>query len=132
MAHSHIRLISKVFAPAAVGTSETTALFSMRAGQRVHWATVVPLRAAAASTSSTITIGDAAGGVDGYVIATTDYDPEASAVGTLIQGTGTLFAQSGGKLYTADDTVDAVYTANAATGAIPKIRVILAISDDLD
>ena len=130
MSFYRIRPVTKIFEPAAVGSSETTALFTVKAGQRVLWATVKPIRAAAGSTNSTIEIGDD-GDTDRFVKATTDYDPEASAVGTLISGTGAGLANSGGYLYTADNTVDVVYTASGASGALPKLKVTLMIADDL-
>lgn len=125
MAYANIRTITREFQPTAVGSNETTAVFSVQAGERIVWASCLPITAAAAATTSTITLGDGSD-VDGY-ITTTDYDPEAAALGVPIPGTGAYLANSGGKLYTVDDTIDAVYTANGATGARPKVRFLIAL-----
>jgi hypothetical protein len=123
MARSYLRQRTKTFEPAAVGSDETKALFSMRIGDRVRSMTLVPIRAAAGSTSSTITIGDDTGATEYFNSA---YDPEAAAVdGTPIDADGTGIAAGGGKLYTAADTIDIIYTANGATGALPKCRVTI-------
>ena len=114
---------SKVFQPAAVGTDETTPLFPIKAGQTVLQVQVIPMIAAAGSTNSTMEIGDGTD-PDGYIVATTDYDPEASVVGTLINGSGAYLAVFG-KFYAADDTIDVVYTKNTAGATNPKIRVYL-------
>lgn len=122
MARLYHHVKAKTFTPTAVGSSETIALLSLRAGDRVHSISIVPLVAAQASTTSTITIGDDAGATAYF---NTAYDPEAAVVGTPLDADGTALAASGGKLYTAADTVDLVYTANGATGTAPKCRVTI-------
>lgn len=125
MAYTNIRTIRKRFVPAAVGTGETTALFSVAAGERVLWCSVRKEVLAATTTDSTITIGDG-DDADGYVAA---IDTEAGAVGDLIDGGGAYLAESGGKLYTAEDTVDAVYAEGTTPGATaPQVNVLVAIA----
>lgn len=125
---------SKDFQPAAVGTTETTAVFSVRAGERVLWASAKPLIAAAASTNCTMDLGDG-DDTDGYIVGATSgtagtFDLETATVGIAIAGAGALLANSGGKLYLADDTVDVVYT-HATNGATnPKVRFRIAVVNE--
>jgi hypothetical protein len=121
----HIRTQYREFQPAAVGSNETKELFAVKAGMRVLAVAIMPLTAAAGSTTSTITVGDG-GSVNGFVIATTNYDPEASTVGTLVDGTGTYLGAFG-KLYTVDDTIDVVYTSGTAGATNPKVGVYLTL-----
>ena len=121
---------TKIWQVTAADTDETTAIFSVKAGERVLWASVLPLVSASASTSSTIIVGDGTDN-DGYLTSTA-WDPEAAALGTYISGDGALFALSGGKLYTVDDTIDVIYSAVAAgdTGGIekrPKARIAIGV-----
>ncbi len=124
----HLRRKSVVFQPVDRTADETRAIMSVRAGMTICQVQILPLIAAAASTNSTIEIGD---GVDpnGFTIATTDYDPEASVVGTLINGTGAYLVGAAingfGKVYLVDDTIDVVYL-NATEGAVnPKIKIFI-------
>jgi hypothetical protein len=124
----HTRRKAIVFQPVDRTADETKAIMAVRPGMTIHQVQVLPLVAAAASTNSTIEVGD---GVDpnGYVIATTDYDPEASVVGTLINGTGAYLVGAAvngwGKVYLVEDTIDVVYT-NATEGATnPKIKIFI-------
>jgi hypothetical protein len=100
------------YAPAAVGTGETAALLTVQPGERVICASVRMKIAAAASTTSTISIGDGTS-VQGYVA---NIDTETTAAGTLVDGQGALFNQ-GSHLYTVADTIDATYTTGATPGA---------------
>jgi hypothetical protein len=129
MAFIRFRKLIKSFTPAAVGTTETKQMFNVEIGDRVHWLSVVPLVNAAAGTSSTINIGDD-GDTDRF-LKSANYDLETAVVGTPIAGAGDGFAPSGGHLYTAANTIDALYTNGGATGTRPKFRVIAIISNDL-
>lgn len=117
------------FQPAAVGSDETKAVFNIRAGERVVFASVKPLIAAAASTQSTISLGDGSG-VAGFITA---YDTESAAVGTLIDGgTATYFASSGGKLYLAADTIDATYDQTTPGATNPKCKFKIGVIREWD
>jgi hypothetical protein len=121
MAEARIRIRSREFQPAAVGTDETKALFTVKAGERVLWASLMILtRSQEGVATSTYKVGDTDD--DGFIAATnTD-----QAVGTIVGGAGDLLATSGGKLYTADDTVDMTYTKATAGNVKPKCRVTIA------
>ncbi len=113
---------SKDFQPAAVGSGETTALFAVDRGERVISASILSLIAAAGGSTSTFDVGDTAD-ADGYIAA---FDCETAAQ-TMTAGAGALLANSGGKLYTTDGTVDIVYTPGGGPGATnPKCRVRIA------
>lgn len=113
------------YQPAAVGTTETVACFNVKAGDRVLWSSAEMVINSATSTNSTVSLGDG-DGATGYVL-TTDIDLETSTIGQAINGGGTFTASAGGKLYTADDTVDATYT-HATNGATnPKVRFRIAV-----
>jgi hypothetical protein len=121
------RRSERYFSPAAVGSNETTPLFPVNKGERVVWASHNPFVNAAAATASTMTLGDGSD-VDGF-ISTTDLDLETSVVGTPIGGTGAYLANSGGKLYGADDTVDVVYTASGTPGAVvPRVLFVIIVA----
>ena len=141
MSFQQIRRIEGYFQPAAVGSNETTPIFAVKAGQRVMalWIQVMIAGESGVATS-TIEIGDGTN-IDGYLdnadintitgmsdnYATTD--GATYPAGTILDGNGEFLvghATSGwgtsGKLYTVDDTVDAVYTANTAGATNPKIK----------
>lgn len=123
------RTVVVVFEPAAVGSNETTALVTLDKGERVVWCSVQKLVLADGTTGSTATVGDGSD-VDGYVT-TTNLDLETGAVGDVVNGSGAYLATSGGKLYTAADTVDVVYTASGTPGTtVPRIAVLLRIARD--
>lgn len=124
MAQQNIRLMTKSFQPAAVGANETKALFQIEKGERVLWASAMPLVAAAAATDTTMTLGDGAD-PDGLVTA---IDLEAMTPGTPQDGEGAYLASSGGKLYTADDTVDVVYAGTTYGATNPKVSFTVAIA----
>ncbi len=110
-----IQLRYAQFQPAAVGVTETKALFTVRAGERVLFASARIDIAAAASTQTTYTLGDS-DGVASYI---GSIDTETNVAGTIIDGNGAYLAESGGKLYAADDTVDVVYTVTTAGAVNP-------------
>lgn len=112
MSFMHVDYRYRSFQPAAVGSGETTAVFSVSKGERVVWASYLPL-IASAGTTSTLDLGDGTG-TTGFIAA---LDLDTNAAGTPVSGAGTFLANSGGKLYTVDDTVDAVYTTGATPGA---------------
>lgn len=112
------------WSPAVVGTDETTAVFSVKAGTRVIAASAEPLTNAAGSTTSTASLGDGTS-VSGFITSGSgsgNLDLELSTAGVKVQGTGALLLASLGKLYTVDDTVDVTYTANTAGATNPKVR----------
>jgi hypothetical protein len=101
-----------IYQPAAVGSGETAALLTVQPGERVTRVSARMRVAAAAATTSTISIGDGTS-VQGYVA---NIDTETTVAGTLIDGQGALLNQ-GSKMYTVADTVDATYTTGATPGA---------------
>jgi hypothetical protein len=126
MANQTIRTVSRIFQPALVGTAETKELLRVAAGERVLWVSVMPMIAAAAASNTTIEVGDGSD-TDGFVAA---IDTETMVAGTLIGGAGALLAASGGKLYTATDTVDAKYVVTTAGATNPKVVVTIAVVRD--
>lgn len=115
--YRRIEMRYATFQPAAVGDAETKALFTMRPGERVIFSSARMEIAAAASSESTVSLGDGSGTASliGAI------DTEANAAGTIINGQGAYLNQSGGKLYTAADTVDAVYAVVTPGATNPKI-----------
>lgn len=121
----NVDLRKAVFIPAAIGSDETKAVFTMRPGERVLFSSSKLLQAADASTTSTVTLGD---GVDpdGFIKAT-DLDLETATIRVLAQGTGAYLDVGGGKLYTVADTIDVVY-ANGTEGAtLPIVEFRIAV-----
>lgn len=118
-----VEYVEREFQPAAVGTGETKALFTIKAGYRVVWASGRAQIAAAASTDTTFTLGDGTD-PDGLITAV---DLEATAAGTLVDGEGAFLSNSGGKLYTVDDTVDVVYAGTTFGATNPKMKFKIAI-----
>lgn len=141
MSFVQIRKLEGYFQPADKGSTETKALFAVKAGERLValWIQVMIAGETGVATS-TIEIGDGTD-PDGYLDAanlpnitglTSGYastDAATYPAGTIIDGNGQFIighTTSGygftGKLYTVDDTVDAVYT-HATEGATnPKIK----------
>lgn len=124
MAYANLQVLSKTYAPAAVGAGETAPLFAVKKGTRVWAAGMQCLTPAAAATDSTLALGDGTA-TAGFVAAT---DLEATAAGTIVPGAGTLFNQSGGKLYAVDDTVDALYAGTTFGAVLPRYRVWIVVS----
>jgi hypothetical protein len=118
-----IQQLYKDFQPAAVGSNETKALFTVKKGQRVIAASYRCEIAAAASTDTTMTLGDGTD-TDGFIAA---IDLEAASAGGLGNGAGALLATDGGKLYTADDTVDVVYSGTTYGATNPKFTFCITI-----
>lgn len=114
----HQRVVD--WSPADVGSAETTALFSIKAGTRVIGASAELLTAAAASTTSTQELGDGTD-TDGFVTSA-NLDMETATVGQVAQGTGALLLASLGKLYTVDDTVDVKYVIGTPGATNPRVR----------
>jgi hypothetical protein len=114
----------KKFQPAAVGSNETKALFSVKKGERVLWATALPEIKAAASTDTSMTLGDG-DDADGLITA---IDLETMTAGTPISHTnaGAYLAYSGGKIYTADDTIDVVYAGTTYGATNPSVTFMIA------
>ena len=120
MAYLHTRIVERTFQPAAIGTTETKALFAVKAGERCIGASLKILVGSQVGTAtSTYKLGDGAT-VDGYMTAANT----VQIAGVLVDGgAGAFFASSGGKLYTADDTIDLVYTFATPGNINPKCRV---------
>ena len=76
-----------------------------------------PYIAAAADTQTTYELGDG-DGTASYIGA---IDTETFTAGSVVDGEGAYLSNSGGKLYTADDTVDVVYTVTTAGATNPMV-----------
>lgn len=124
MTMARLQQKSKIYSPAAVGAGETAAVFSVPKGLRVWACSMIVLTAAAASTDTTIGLGDGTSTV-GYIAAT---DLEVSVAGTLVNGQGALLNQSGGKLYTVADTIDALYAGATFGAVLPKVQFTIVYS----
>lgn len=124
MAVAQIRIKTKTFRVGVAGTSETTAVFSVKKGERVLWASAVPRIACTAGKTSAMIFGD--GDDDNGYITTFTVTAAASPIGTPIGGGGALFNQAGGKLYTADDTIDVVATEDATNVIAPAVTFSIA------
>lgn len=106
--------LTKDWTPAVIGADETAALFNVAAGVRVISASYRVKTNAAAGTDSTASLGDGSG-VASFVAA---IDTE---LGTLGDGAGAYLANAGGKLYTADDTIDVTYAHGTTPGATKPV-----------
>lgn len=113
-----IETLRKRWTPADVEADETTALFDVSEGDRVVGASAKLLVSADASTDTTQTLGDGAD-PDGFVTSA-NLDLEGTP-GAAVQGTGALLLASWGKLYTADDTIDVVYSNGTTPGATAPV-----------
>lgn len=104
------------FQPAAVGTAETKAVLSVPKGATILSAHAEKLVLAAATTTSTISVGDG-GSVARFVAAT---DTETGSAGDVVQPTTANLPY----VYPADDTIDVDYIIGATPGATnPKWRI---------
>lgn len=124
MTFVNLQTKSKIYSPAAVGAGETAAVFSVPKGVRVWAASAVALIPAAASTDSTVALGDGTS-TAGFIAA---IDLEATAAGTLVNGQGALLNQSGGKLYLVADTVDALYAGATFGATLPRVQFTIVYS----
>jgi hypothetical protein len=95
----HQRLVT--FAPAAVGTAETTPIMSIKKGDMVIAVDIRKKILAAAGSTSTISIGDG-GDVDRFVAV---IDTETGSADDWVIGVTAVFPYT----YNADDTIDADY-----------------------
>jgi hypothetical protein len=115
------------FQPAAVGAGETKELIAVKKGERVLWASYKVDIPAAASTDSTMILGDGTD-TNGYIEA---IDLETATAGQVSTGTvGTLLPASGGKLYAADDTIDVIYAGSSFGATNPKVTFCVAVVRD--
>ena len=123
----NFEVIRRNFQPAAVGSAETTTIYTAAKGQRVIAASMKLLTAAAASTSCTIEVGDAAD-TDGYVKGS-DLDLETATVASIVAGTGDYFGTTykAGKLYTASTAITAKYVIGTPGATNPKVQISLVI-----
>lgn len=118
-------VVRRNFQPAAVGSNETTTIYSPPKGTRVIACSIRGITAAASSTTSTITVGDS-NDPDGFAVSG-DYDLE-NAAATIVSGTGAYISNTaGGRLYTSAGAVQVVYTANTAGATNPKVQIALVI-----
>lgn len=124
---ANLQYLSKLYSPAAVGAGETAAIFQVKKGTRVWAAGMQCLVAAAASTDTTLAVGDGTS-TAGYIAAT---DLETTTAGTVVPGVGALLNQSGGKLYTVDDTVDALYAGTTFGATLPRYRIWIVVSREV-
>lgn len=120
MTYLHTRVLERDFQPTAIGSTQTKALFAVKAGERCIAASLKILIGSQVGTAtSTYKVGDGAT-TDGYMAA----EGTVQVAGVLIDGgAGAFFASTGGKLYTADDTIDIVYTFAVPGNINPKCRV---------
>lgn len=121
-----IRRLVRTFTPSDRAQDETKQLWQLQAGERVVWASLrIVTRSETGVATSTYRLGDGSD-TDGY-IADTNTD---QAAGTIVAGAGAYTNQAGGKLYTAADTVDLVYTANTGGATTPACKVYVAVARD--
>lgn len=125
--YEYIRRVEAIFQPTAVGSNETKGLFNVKAGERVLWASCRALIAAAAATDTIMTLGDGTS-VAGYIAS---IDLELTVAGTIVNGQGVLLNQSGGKLYTVDDTVDVVYSGTTYGATNPKMKFVICLAREI-
>jgi hypothetical protein len=115
------RIVNEVwtatYAPAAVGTAEVVPIFSVQPGHRVVSTAARKKVLAGAGTTSTVSLGDGTA-LAGFIAA---IDTETGAVNDLIDGQGTMLANSGGRLYLVADTIDAQYIIGATPGAVNPV-----------
>jgi hypothetical protein len=123
MAYANLQVLSKIYSPAVVGAGETAAVFAVKKGTRV-WAAGMQCLVASAAGDSTLAVGDGTA-TAGFIAAA---PLVSTAAGTIVPGLGTLFNQSGGKLYTVDDTVDALYAGTTFGTTLPRYRVWIVVS----
>jgi hypothetical protein len=123
-----VEIREMTFQPTAVGSDQTKALFNIKKGERVLAASARASIAAASSTDTSMILGDGTD-TNGYIEA---IDLETTAAGTLVNGAGTLLAFSGGKLYTADDTVDVIYAGSTYGATNPKYVFKIAVVQEWD
>lgn len=120
-----INVFSGEYAPAAVGTAEVIPTLSLREGDIVLYAYLQKLVLAAASTTTTVSLGDG-GSVARFVAAT---DTETGAIGDIVTGVVANFPFQ----YTVDDRVDIDYAAITTPGTVnPRWRVFIVYMRPLD
>lgn len=107
--------LTREWTPAAAGSDETFALMNVEAGVRVIAASYRVLTAADAASTMTVSLGDGTG-VQGFIA---NFDPETATIG---DGGGTFLANSGGKLYSAADTIDVTYDQTTYAGVKPRVQ----------
>ena len=104
------KLHAYTFKPGAYITTETRAIMGVKRGTFVA-GVFARLGEAFNGTTPTISVGDVAGAVDGFMLTTNI----TYATPGLYAGYGSYFSAANGHLYTADDTIDLVYTYNTGT-----------------
>lgn len=124
MSEQRIRVRSKTWTAVSATADETTALFNVKKGERVLWASAIPLVSTTAASVGTVALGDGTS-TAGYLAAFTPTQA-ANPVGTAVSTQGALLASSGGKLYTVDDTVDVLWDYTSGGSAIPSVKFTIA------
>lgn len=113
----------KIWQPAAVGSDETTTIFKLKKGQRLLSATARVDGPADASSTMTVSLG-ISGTVQGFIA---NFDPETA---TMVDGQGTLLANAGGYLATADIDVIVTYDQTTYAGTNVKVMFTWVIRDE--
>ena len=116
---------SASFTPAVATTDETRQLFAVKKGTRVLYASAYIQAVASVGQVGTMSLGDGTA-VAGYIAAFTP-TLALNPVGTLIPGTGTLLATSGGTLYIVDDTVDVTFDYTSGGVLFPAARFTISV-----
>lgn len=125
MATAQIRTRTKLWSPSTGATTTVTdAVFQVKRGERVLWASFNILVCASVGAVGTVSLGDGTS-TQGFIA---NFTPTAASAGlnTPTAGSGALFNPSGGKLYSTDDTVDAVFTYTSGGVIVPVIRFVIA------
>lgn len=115
--YQNIRKQVIIWQPAAVGSGGTISLLQVKKGDILLRA-ISEKQILSAGTTSIVDVGDT-GDPDGIIAA---LDLDAGAVGDLASGAG-AYVTASGKLFTANGTIDAVYTPGATPGATnPRVK----------
>jgi hypothetical protein len=123
MGYAATRMVHINWSPAVATTSETTAVFSVRPGDRILWCSAMPMISASVGAVGTVSLGDGNGVAS--LIGVFTPTQAASPLGTLIGGAGAYLANSGGKLYTVADTIDVdfIYTSGGVIKPVIKFHI---------
>ena len=98
---------SREWSPAAKATTETTPIFHVKSGWRLLAASVRVITPLKAGSTGTLVVGDG-GDTDRFITAAVVTETTAG----IYDGGGAGFTPGGGYLYTTEDAIDVVYTAD--------------------
>lgn len=118
--------LTQEFSPAAVGSNQTKKLFSVAKGTRVWAASYEILTPADGGQTQTCALGDSAGTAS--YIAAVDL---TGTPGVPTGGSGAYLNPSGGKVYGADTTIDALFAQTSGTGTVPRIAFTIHCTRDV-